>query len=96
MRGGHSCSEDFPQESAGLQGIVDAVVSELDQAETLVQTPDISPSKPANGANGISASAAKKQHSTPPIKDIRTSSLCAPHCSLASAVHLPVLCHCCC
>jgi len=61
-----------------VQGIVDAVASAQDQnvGEALTSTPEVSPRKQADTAVAGAATAAKKQHSTPPIKDVRTSSLC--------------------
>ena len=66
--------------SFALQGIVDAVAPDRDQShdEILVRTPDISPSKLINATGNTVLGAAKKQHATPPIKDIRTSNLYVP------------------
>lgn len=52
------------------------------QRNVRLHTPDGSPSKqPADASKGA-AGARKKQHSTPPIKDVRCSSLYAPACSM--------------
>ena len=63
------------------QDIVDAVPDNSTDGTQRIRTlytPDGSPSKQPVEASRSATGARKKQHSTPPIKDVRCSSLCAP------------------
>ena len=68
-----------------VQDIVDAVAdnnTDHTQSARTFYTPDVSPSKqPADASKGTTT-VRKKQHSTPPIKDVRSSSLCGPACCM--------------
>ena len=64
-----------------MDAVPDSSIDHTQRIRTL-HTTDGSPSKqPADASKGA-AGARKKQHSTPPIKDVRCSSLCAPACSM--------------